>query len=135
MCKKYIFIIIGSCSLCFGGIVYLIYRENTYICNFIELFVELETIRDVRPFADSVFINGYLCDYLWAFSFASVLNYLFYEEKRFYFIYPFVVIYGVIWEISQLKGFVTGVFDFIDIIMYLTAVLTVVLINKYLRRK
>lgn len=135
MCKKYIFIIVSCCSLAFGGVIYLIYRENTYISNFVELLIELDTIRAIRPFADSVLINGYLCDYLWALSFTSALNYLFYEEKKKYIIYPFVLFCGIIWEIAQLKGLVSGVFDFIDIIMYLIAVLTVVLINKTSRRK
>ena len=118
--------------MCFGGIIYLIYRENTYISNFVELFIELDIIRSFRPFADSVFVNGYLCDYLWALSFTSAFNYLFYEEKRLYAIYLFVISCGIVWEIAQLKGFVGGVFDCTDIIMYLMAVLTVVLMIKQL---
>lgn len=135
MCKKNVFIIISCCSLAFGGAVYLIYRENTYISNFAEMFIKLDIIRSFRPFANSVFVNGYLCDYLWELSFTSALNYLFYKEEKRYIIYPFVLFCGIIWEIAQLKGFVSGVFDFADIIMYLIAVLTVVLINKILRRK
>ncbi len=135
MSKKYIFIIISCCSLCLGGTIYLIYRENTYISNLVEIVVSLDVIRSYKLFENSTFLNGYLCDYLWALSFASALNFLFYEEKRLYIIYPFVFLCGVIWEIAQLKELVSGVFDFTDIVMYLTAVLAVVMINKFLRRK
>lgn len=135
MRKKYIFIILSCFSLVFGGVVYLLYRENVIISNFAEQFINLSEIRTLRPFPESVFINGYLCDFLWMFSFTSGFAFLFCEERRKWLAYVFNFLCGVFWEIAQLKGVVSGAFDFLDVLTYLTAVLMVVLIDKKLKEK
>ena len=135
MHKKYIFIILSCFSLFFGGAVYLLYRENVIISDFVEQFIDLSRIRALRPFPKSIFINGYLCDFLWMFSFTSSFTFLFYEERRKWLAYTFTFLCGVFWEIAQLKSLVSGVFDFLDVLTYLTAVFSVVLIDKKLKEK
>ena len=135
MHKKYIFIILSCFSLFLGGAVYLLYRENVIISIFVEQFIDLSRIRALRPFPESIFINGYLCDYLWMFSFTSSFAFLFYEERRKWLAYTFNFLCGVFWEIAQLKSLVSGAFDFLDVLTYLTAVFSVVLIDKKLKEK
>lgn len=116
-------------ALFLGGAIYILFRENSYISNIIELFLDLSFMRNVfNPF-ECDFIKYYLIDYLWALSLISGLNSLFTTKKETLLICLFVFSLGGIWEILQFLNIISGTGDIADIFMYLAAVITTVIIN------
>ena len=127
MSNKKINIILSIVTLFFGGTIYIIYRENSYISNFIENIIDLTILRNMfKPFGCD-FIKYYLIDYLWALS--SSLNSLFTAKKGTLRICVFVFSLGSTWEILQFLNIISGTGDIADIFMYLTAVITTVIIK------
>lgn len=122
-------IIISVFSLFLGGAIYVLYRDNTYISNFIENFINLSILRNAfKPFECS-FLKYYFTDYLWALSLISVLNTLFSTKKQLLLISVFVFSLGFVWEILQISNFISGTGDILDIFMYLAAAMTAVIIK------
>ena len=108
--------------------IYLIFRENTYVTRWFEGFVDLREIRNIFLSFDSSGLRHYIPDFLWAFSLCSALNVLF---NNFFINASIALICGVVWEMLQRLGAVSGTGDVIDVIMYLTACVMAVTINKY----
>ena len=129
MCNKKNNIAISIISLFLGGSIYVLYRENTYISNFIEEFINLLYIRSAfKPF-ECDFIKYYLPDYLWALSLISGLNALTTTKRKILKICLFVVLLGFVWEALQFFNILSGTGDISDILMYLAAATTAVIIN------
>ncbi len=124
MAKKRIFLSIFSfLSLAAGLLIYLVFRNDTFIhaflphgiCDF--FYVELER----NAFTD--FVKFYLCDFLWAFSFSNALTCVSYsfEKKRLVINALLVLFCGVLFEVLQHFGVISGTFDFADILAYAVA--------------
>ncbi len=123
--KFYIICILNSfISLLIGVIVYILFREQTYINKLLSFAFH---------FSESVFIDFlrfYLVDALWAYSLVFSLS-IFINEftaGAISFIFSFV------WEIMQKYSVVRGTFDILDILMYLSACIVAVLIIHILKR-
>ena len=129
MCNKKINITISIISLFLGGLIYVLYRENTYISNFIEEFINLLYIRSAFKSFECNFIKYYLPDYLWALSLISGLNALTTTKRKILKICLFVVLLGFVWEALQFFNILSGTGDISDIFMYLAAATTAVIIN------
>lgn len=129
MSNKIVNIILSIVTLFLGGTIYILYRENSYISNFIENFIDLTILRNTFKLLECKFIKYYLIDYLWALSLVSGLNTLFITKKETLRICLFVFILGTIWEVLQFFNIISGTGDIIDIFMYLAAVITAVIIN------
>ena len=102
------------------------FREHTYINSFFGL--QKISSRD-SLLLDA--ISFYLPDFLWAYSLTFMLA-LFCEHRLSGVISS---LFGVVWEIMQRIGAVSGTFDMIDILMYITASMFAVLILLFNRRK
>ena len=129
MSKKTINITTSILSLSLGGIIYLLYRENTYISNFVEEFVNLSYIRNSFKTFECNFIKYYLTDFLWALSLITGLNAILTTKTKLLQICLFVFSLGFIWEGLQFFNILSGTGDISDLIMYLAAVATAVIIN------
>ena len=127
--------IIGTLALILGGLLYLIYRENTYISVTADKLIEISRIREIlKPFGNN-FLKFYLPDFLWAFSLACGLSVLLTPfEKNVILSTVTVFLSGLIYELLQYLKIIGGTFDLIDILMYLLAAFAVFLINLKLRR-
>ena len=112
-------------TLVSGVLIYALLRENTYINNFIDF---------PNTKASSVlidFLRFYLVDALWAYALTFALS-IFINE-----IFSGIIstAFGTLWELSQLCRIVSGTFDILDIIMYLSAsTIAVLIIYLYKRR-
>ena len=137
MSKKVLNAGLSFFTILLGGTLYLLFRENTIISNRFETFCDLTSVRNLlSPFSNDIF-KYYLPDFLWAFSLCCGLNVL-YEKKVLRAIEAGIVtiLFGCAWEILQYANIIFGTADIIDVILYLTASITSVMINiLILRRK
>lgn len=135
MSNRIVYFIIGTISLIIGGSFYVIFRENSYISHF---FSEIYFIREARNYLSHpcfTAISWYLPDFLWAFSLCCGLFSIFEESiKTALFISAIVLLYSMLWEFLQYIRTVEGTADILDIVTYLFAILTALLIY-YIRRK
>ena len=133
-CRKRVIMIWGCIlSLLLGAFIYALFREDTYIAKIILSSMDLTSIKRFLSCFDKDFIKYYLPDYLWAFSLCcGILALLDPKDRKKTFYCSFIAFsWGVIYEILQLTGIISGTGDIIDIILYFLAILTVNII--YLR--
>lgn len=129
--KRIALMLISISSLFVGLMIYLVFRQNTYLhcyffaefCSYAYLNVERNWITD--------FIRYYLPDFLWAFSFGAALTAVSYSHNRIVLILFSAVSFliGVLFEFVQYFGIVNGTFDYFDVLMYAVAALTCAAIN------
>ena len=119
--KKYLIFCLTNCllSLVVGIVFYLLGRTNF----FNGLGIETKNILLKFSF--------YLPDFLWSFALYYALS-LIHKSLISAFIASFT---GICWELLQQYNIVNGTFDFIDIFMYLMAILVAVIIKKLWRNK
>ena len=122
--KKYVMFCFFNvvCALAVGFGAYIILRNNTIINTFFQVNT---------PLSNSV-IGFYLPDFLWAYALCFTLA-IFCK-----WIYAFIIssCFGVIWELLQKSGYLTGTFDYLDIIMYISASsIAVLLVLQFKRRE
>ena len=129
MHNKKINIIISVISLFLGGTIYVLYRGNTHISNFVESFINLTILRNAFKAFDCNFVKYYFIDYLWALSLILALSILFPIKKQVLQVCLFVFLLGFIWEALQFSSIISGTGDVLDIFMYLAAATTAVIIN------
>ena len=128
MSKKIFNTVVAVLSLVMGGLIYLVFRENTFVARRFEVFVDLEKIRNIFLSFDNSVLRHYIPDFLWAFSLCCGLNVLL---DNVFLNASIAFTCGAVWEMLQYLGTINGTGDIIDIIMYLTACVMVVTINKY----
>ena len=130
MSNKIIFIVLGLFSLLSGFIIYILFRENTYIALVTEKFVSLAFFRQHLNMYSSDFLKYYFVDFLWAFSLCCFLYAIYSTNLKKCIVYTIIVLFlGAIWEILQTINFVNGTGDIWDIIMYLIACMTAIIIK------
>lgn len=124
----------GLISLSIGGCFYIICRPNSYIHK---MFISLFSIPLLsrKPTEDIILLSYYLPDFLWALSFCCFLSLIIHTKNSHYVAPTVVILLGTVWEILQLFQFITGTGDFIDILLYLAAGVTSVIINFLLNSK
>lgn len=111
--------------------VYLFINPDNYICSFFSRFVVLPKFGLSSPFIE--FVNNWGCDFLWAYSFTSVIYELFCSFKFSWLITGLLSIsLGVFMELLQYFDVVGGTFDVWDIIIEIIAVVISVLIIKFI---
>ena len=114
--KKYVVFCLINCllSLIAGVTFYLLGRTT-----FLENYIQVKSILLILSF--------YLPDFLWAYALFFALS--LFNNKLLSAILSFLS--GFCWEILQKFSFVRGTFDFFDLFMYLTAILTAVIIINF----
>lgn len=138
MLRKRFNIYLCVLALLFGAGIYALLRENTYVSIWINNLVDLSSGRYFCKSYSNVFVKYYLPDFLWALGLCSGLNVVFENElKNIVLSGVLTLISGLIWELMQLLDIVSGTGDIIDILLYLSASIIVVMINiiTYRRRK
>ena len=129
MSNRLFYAVLSVASLLLGGILYLLFRENTYISALLKDFTVLEEIRGNLRFIENDFIKYYFPDFLWSFSLAFGLLTIFDCNFRSIVICSEISFFcGLFWEIFQFLNIVSGTGDLFDIAMYLTAAVCVVVI-------
>ena len=127
MKKKTFNIFLSLLSLSIGGFIYISTRPDSYVSVVAESVISLDNIRACFSFLDIELIKYYLPDFLWSLSLTCAL---FAINKSTVQVTSIAVICGVLWEVSQATGLISGTADILDILMYLTAIIVAVLINK-----
>ena len=128
--KKYIYLILGISSLILGLMIYLLFRENTYISKFILSLVTFDKLKMYLNWLKCDFVCFYLPDYLWAFSLSCWLHIIFEPDKKGSIVCTIVVFaVGAIYEFLQYINIISGTGDFIDVFFYILAGITVNLIK------
>ncbi len=134
MSKQPLNIILGIAALILGGLLYILFRTDTYISGIlsrISLFRQWAIV--ARAYSND-FVKFYLPDFLWAFSLGCLLHAVTGSSG-----YRSVLCCigasacGSAWELLQMLNIVSGTFDLMDILMYLLAGAVCFLIN--LRRE
>ena len=135
MTKRKLLILIGTISLLLGGLIYLLFRKNTYVAILLNCQL-IESIRYSLNELNVDFVKFYLPDFLWALSLCCYLLSLF--NPKFIgtvFCSLTVLFYGVLWEVGQYTNVFKGTGDITDIIMYLSASIFAVFIYTKEKRK
>ena len=130
---RFLFGFLGGISLVLGGLIYIFFRRESYVSI---LFYEIFNIENKEFVESGSFVGIYLGDFLWAFSFSLFLHMIYLPTVNASFVLSsIVVIMGVIYEICQSKGFISGTGDIIDALIYLFAAFAVNILNFTRRQK
>ncbi len=123
MKKRNIYIVLCILSLCIGGGLYVLFRPNTYVAEFVRgLLTFLSPVFSRLEAVNNDFLKYYFPDFLWAFSLNCGLNAIFNTKKSHLINSVIVFVLSALWEMSQYLGIVSGTGDFIDVAMYFVAV-------------
>ena len=120
-------IILSALSLIVGGSIYILTRPDSHIAVLANGIIPLPKIQGYIYQLNIDAIKNFLPDFLWAFSFTCAFFVITRNRKH---VILIVALCGILWESLQFTGIISGTGDIIDVIMYLTAVYTAVLINK-----
>ena len=124
--KTRLFCIINcTLSLVLGLMIYLLFREGTYIHSLFGMDKRLVSRNECTDL-----IGFYFSDAAWAYSLFFSLE-LVWNNRAVVFICALFL--SVIWEIAQLFKIVGGTFDYFDIITYFAALISAVIIIKIWR--
>jgi len=124
--KILILYFLAIASIVVGFMLYLLFRENTYVSDIVEKYVDLEYPRHCARAFESDFLKFYFPDFLWAMSLDCWIHTVIFCGRRSSIICSAIVgLFGILYEVLQYTRIVTGTFDIVDIIMYLSAALLV----------
>ena len=116
-------ILLSAISLVCGGLLYVLFRETTYISTMFEWFSFVSQAREFISVLSCDFVAFYLPDFLWGFALCSGLLAIFNPDIRGGLACALTaLLWGVVWEIAQYAGVVSGTGDVVDILMYLMAI-------------
>lgn len=127
MKKKTFNIFLSLLSLSIGGFIYISTRPDSYVSVVAESVISLDNLRACFSFLDIELIKYYLPDFLWSLSLTCAL---FAINRSTVQVAGIAAICGVLWEVGQATGLISGTADILDILMYLIATIVAVLINK-----
>jgi len=115
-------ILFGSIALIFGGVLYIVFRSNSYLAKLFAEIKYVQTIQAIMQQKSNGFLSYYAGDFLWCFSLCNFLQAIYCEGKGTQIKCAAVgFICGIVWEILQYMDIASGTCDSIDIIMYLLA--------------
>lgn len=117
-------------ALMFGGALYVLFRQTTYVAGLFNSITFIGKLCDYFSEFSCDFIRFYLPDFLWGFALCCGLLSIFSPSKTTLTgcaITTFLC--GCTWEILQYYSIISGTGDLKDITMYLLAVILAVIIN------
>ena len=130
MTKRRMYLFLCASSLFLGALLYIIFRENSYIGIAANHFAVISASRKIFAFLSCNFVKFYLPDFLWCFSLCCGLFAIYLPTNRIAFICTFsAVSLGCIWELLQYVDFVSGTGDICDVLMYLLSGIVCTVIN------
>ncbi len=119
MKNRCFYIIHSFLSIFIGAFIYIVFRSNTYIHNFLNIKEPL--LSNINFYGDQI-IRYALPDFLWCYSFTMLIYAILMPVKNKSLIVCIsCIIFGILWEILQLLSIITGTFDLIDCFMYILA--------------
>lgn len=123
-------IIYSMVGLLLGGILYVLFRSNTYISR---IFASSGMVLFLRELAEPYaweFLRYYLPDFLWCFSLSCGIQAICLSERKEVILYALIAfLCGVTWELCQCMNIVSGVGDLYDVLMYFLGSSLSVLVN------
>ena len=125
--NKFLYFCLLNCvfALLAGVAIYALLRENTYINK----LINFQSITVSSAFAD--FLRFYFVDALWAYALTFALSVFISGISA----GVISAVFAAFWELLQLSGIVSGTFDTVDLIMYLSAIFLAVLIIYIYKRR
>lgn len=136
MRKRSFYVLLCILSLGFGGLIYVFFRPNTIVSGTaVSIFPFLEGLRKAYQDVNCDFIKYYFPDFLWAFSLFCGLNAIFNSHEKTRTNAIIVLFLGIGWEIGQHFEIFTGTGDLLDILTYSAAVITVVFVEKHIKKE
>lgn len=129
-------VLLGMMAIIIGGLIYVIFRENTFVARNFEQSNFILNLRKWMSFCANNFLKYYFPDFLWEFSLCCGLHAIYKPSTKGSLVCGFVAFFcGVIWELLQCGNVIGGTGDFIDIMMYLLASCICIIINLKERKK
>ena len=129
---RFIFFSLSFFSVLLGLLIYIFFRSETYIHLFLEKFFAFDAL--FFSLADNSiidFLRYYFVDFLWCFSLLCILSG--FSQKFCVFnlvtVSAVSVSLGIFFEFLQKVGYISGTFDYLDILMYVIAGLCHAFIN------
>lgn len=123
-------ILLSVLGLATGGLLYLLFRETSYVGQFFGNSPVIATLRSlVKPLSCDV-IRYYLPDLLWGFSLSCGVLAILAPTGRLCILWAYTGFFcGVVWELLQSLHLVSGTGDLLDMAMYLLGSGICMLIN------
>ncbi len=120
--KLTILYLLTSGSLVFGLILYVVFREHTFVAQFVEKAVPLTFFRIKIKSLENDVMKFYLPDFLWSFSFSGCLHLVTIPNIRGSFVCGLSAgCFGILFEVLQHFCVVNGTADIMDAVLYLLA--------------
>lgn len=132
--KKRLILLGGSlAALLAGALDYGIFRQDTYIGRMV---AQLLSIDEKEVIFACGLLKWYLPDYFWMLALSLALFAVTNPQKKELAVWVAVLaLYGSGWELAQHIGLVSGTADWLDVIMYIMAVGSAVMIKLLLTRR
>ena len=117
--------------LLIGGVVYILFRPDTYFSQYIFNKLNFIPVIDSEPTLIIKFIKYYLCDILWAYSLTFAVLFVFQNEtNRFIASLSICIVFEMITEFVQLWNLIPGTFDFVDMVNECVTTLIIIFVCK-----
>lgn len=131
MSKRKKNILYSVLAVSIGVLLYVLFRENTYISKMFDLIPVVSDIQQRVNIQVPDFFKYYLSDFLWGFALSCGLVSIHNPNRKGVIICAGMAFsFGVLWELLQSTGILKGTADIHDVIMYFLASLTSIIINS-----
>lgn len=117
---------LGIVILFSGLLLYLLFNRKAYVSSLLLRYVPIQEITVENPLVR--ILRGYGADMLWSAAFTMIIQFIVWLPKKKLVLLSFCSLLGVIYELLQNIGFVTGKADIGDVIVYLLGSLFAILI-------
>ena len=136
MSKRTVHILLSSTAHILGGMIYVLFRENTYIAVFFRQIPPVFSLQNMLRSANFAFLKFYFPDFLWGFSLCCALHAIFTPGLKGSILCCFAaVLCGAVWEGLQFCSLFSGTGDWWDVVMYFFAGICCLFIHNKERRK
>ena len=126
--KIYLLLCVSSLSL--GVLLYILFRENSYIGIATNHFTVVSAARKVFAFLSCDFLMFYFPDFLWCFSLCFGLFAIYLPtQKQALMCVLTAILFGCTWELLQYVGLISGTGDLLDALMYLLSGIICAILN------
>ena len=116
--KKKILLVFISLILIIGGLcLYLLLNRDAFITKIINSVVALPDVVFSDTFALKL-LKGYGADFLWATSFALIIQAILWLRKKSIWYLLFCSVLGIFYELLQFLKITNGTADMLDILIY-----------------
>ena len=130
MPKRMLYIVSSSVALICGCLIYILFRDNSYVGNLFINFVFMRYIIEIVGWIECDFVKFYFPDFLWGFSLCLALYAIYTPSKTGELFCSLIVfLIGIFWELMQYLNIVSGTGDIYDILMYFLASITCIIIS------